>query len=81
MRARLAEALNLNCYSFLDLRVIYHIIELVCHLSHYFNHIKRVLWLKWQNKVTVTKQQTNTQFSCKFSRNQFSEHRRTVCCL
>lgn len=36
------DALNLNCYSFLDLRVIYHVIELVCHLSHYFNHLKCV---------------------------------------
>lgn len=34
MRACLAVAVNLNCYSFLDLRVICHFIELVFHLSH-----------------------------------------------
>lgn len=34
VRASLAEALNLNCYSFLNLCVIYHIIELVCHIYH-----------------------------------------------
>lgn len=50
VRARLAEAINLNCYSFLDLRVIYHIIELVCHLSHHFNHTKCVALQKQQRQ-------------------------------
>lgn len=61
VRASLAEALHLNRYSFLDLCVIHHITELVCHIYHIISITQCLFVVRTaQTGNTMKKQQTNT---------------------